>query len=74
MGETATLFDEGLYFEIRHGRDSLDPLLWLAPNRLSKLYEQQFILKGNKTHLQNYLTQECFSSFPLRKIKIPYLS
>jgi len=35
MGETATLFDEGLYFEIRHGRESLDPLLWLNQNRLS---------------------------------------
>lgn len=32
MGDTATLFDEGLYFEIRHGRDSLDPLLWLKPD------------------------------------------
>lgn len=40
MGETATLFDEGLYFELRHGRESLDPLLWLAPDSLSKLYEQ----------------------------------
>jgi septal ring factor EnvC (AmiA/AmiB activator) len=39
MGDTATLFDEGLYFEMRHGRESLDPLLWLAPNNLSKLYE-----------------------------------
>ncbi len=29
MGDTATLFDEGLYFEIRHDRKSLDPLLWL---------------------------------------------
>jgi len=35
VGDTATLFDEGLYFEIRHGRQSLDPLLWLNPNRLS---------------------------------------
>jgi len=35
MGDTATLFDEGLYFEIRHGKKSLDPLLWLNPNRLS---------------------------------------
>ena len=35
MGDTAVLFDEGLYFEIRHGRDSLDPLIWLNPNRLS---------------------------------------
>ena len=39
MGETATLFDEGLYFEVRHGRDSLDPILWLNPNRLSNLHQ-----------------------------------
>ncbi len=41
MGDTATLFDEGLYFEIRHGRESLDPLLWLDRNRLSNLYTHQ---------------------------------
>ena len=35
VGDTATLFNEGLYFEIRHGRQSLDPLLWLNPNKLS---------------------------------------
>lgn len=34
MGNIATLFDEGLYFEIRHGKISQDPLLWLNPNRL----------------------------------------
>lgn len=39
VGATATLFDEGLYFEIRHGRQSIDPLLWLNPNRLSVLHE-----------------------------------
>lgn len=39
VGDTATLFDEGLYFEIRHGRESLDPLLWLNPNRLSTRHE-----------------------------------
>jgi len=39
MGDTATLFDEGLYFEIRHGRDSLDPLLWLNPNRLNNVQQ-----------------------------------
>jgi len=38
-GDTATLFDEGLYFEIRHGKESLDPLLWLDPNRLSTVDE-----------------------------------
>jgi septal ring factor EnvC (AmiA/AmiB activator) len=40
MGDTATLFDEGLYFEIRHGKQSLDPLLWLDPNRLSTAEER----------------------------------
>lgn len=39
VGDTATLFDEGLYFEIRHGRESLDPLIWLNPNRLSARHE-----------------------------------
>ena len=34
-GDTATLFDEGLYFEVRHGNQSLDPLLWLNPNLIS---------------------------------------
>jgi murein DD-endopeptidase MepM/ murein hydrolase activator NlpD len=41
MGDTATLFDEGLYFEIRHGRESLDPLLWLNKNKLSNFREHQ---------------------------------
>ncbi|MFW2365718.1 MAG: murein hydrolase activator EnvC family protein [Desulforhopalus sp.] len=35
VGAAATLFDEGLYFEVRHGQQSLDPLLWLDPERLS---------------------------------------
>ena len=30
-GDTATLIDEGLYFEIRHDKKSMDPLLWLDP-------------------------------------------
>jgi septal ring factor EnvC (AmiA/AmiB activator) len=34
VGDTATLFDEGLYFEIRHGDVSLDPLSWLEPDNL----------------------------------------
>ncbi len=33
-GGTATLVDEGVYFEIRHGSTSLDPMLWLAPGGL----------------------------------------
>lgn len=39
IGITATLFDEGLYFEIRHGKETLDPLEWLNPNRLSTVHE-----------------------------------
>jgi septal ring factor EnvC (AmiA/AmiB activator) len=35
MGETATLVEEGLYVEIRHGADTEDPLLWLDKNKLS---------------------------------------
>jgi murein hydrolase activator len=34
VGVTATLFNDGVYFEIRYGRESLDPLLWLNPDRL----------------------------------------
>jgi septal ring factor EnvC (AmiA/AmiB activator) len=34
MGETATLMNEGLYFEIRHGSENLDPLAWLDVSRL----------------------------------------
>ncbi|MEE4137187.1 MAG: peptidoglycan DD-metalloendopeptidase family protein [Desulforhopalus sp.] len=34
VGVTATLFNDGVYFEIRHGRESLDPLLWLDPEPL----------------------------------------
>lgn len=34
MGETATLMDEGLYFEIRHGSENLDPLNWLDMSHL----------------------------------------
>jgi murein hydrolase activator len=35
MGETATLIEEGLYFEIRHDTETVDPLLWLDKNKLS---------------------------------------
>lgn len=34
MGETATLVEEGLYFEIRHDTETLDPLLWLDKNKI----------------------------------------
>ncbi len=32
--DIATLFDEGIYFEIRQDSHPLDPLIWLAPNCL----------------------------------------
>ncbi len=35
MGDTATLIDDGLYLEIRHGKQALDPLKWLDTNQLS---------------------------------------
>ena len=34
MGDTATLMSEGLYFEIRHGSEFLDPLKWLDTSKL----------------------------------------
>ena len=34
LGETATLIDKGMYFEIRHRSDSLDPMLWLNTRQL----------------------------------------
>ncbi len=35
-GDIATLFDPGIYFEIRHGAKSLDPLKWLVPGAYSR--------------------------------------
>lgn len=39
IGGTATLFEDGIYFEIRHKNQSMDPLLWLNPNRLKAAHE-----------------------------------
>jgi len=36
-GDLATLFTRGLYFEIRHGADPLDPLKWLRPGCFPRL-------------------------------------
>lgn len=36
-GDIATLFSKGLYFEIRHGAQALDPLPWLQPNTYPEL-------------------------------------
>lgn len=35
MGSTATILDNGLYFEIRHLDTSLDPLKWINPEMLT---------------------------------------
>jgi septal ring factor EnvC (AmiA/AmiB activator) len=48
MGDTAMLFDEGLYFEIRRGRQPMDPLVWLNPNRISTQHELSPESSGNK--------------------------
>lgn len=40
IGSTATLFDDGIYFEIRHSNQPLDPLIWLNPNRLRAATDQ----------------------------------
>lgn len=34
-GDIATLFEKGLYFEIRHGTDPVDPLAWISSKGLS---------------------------------------
>jgi len=36
-GDIATLFSKGLYFEIRHGAEPLDPLPWLQSNCYPKV-------------------------------------
>ena len=38
-GDTATLFDEGLYFEIRQGSESVNPLPWLNPDKLTIVHD-----------------------------------
>jgi len=45
VSETAALIDEGVYFEIRHGRDSQDPLKWL---NLKKLEHSQHLQELNQ--------------------------
>lgn len=43
LSETGTLLDEGLYFEIRHGKESQDPLQWIDTSKLD-LRESEFEL------------------------------
>ena len=52
MGSTATLFDDGIYFEIRHGNQSLDPLAWLNPNRLRASTEHAGELPAENSSIQ----------------------
>lgn len=52
MGEMAILFDEGIYFEIRHGRQSMDPLTWLNPNRLSTQHEHSTELRNDDSSIE----------------------
>lgn len=52
MGGTATLFDDGIYFEIRHGNQSLDPLIWLNPNRLRTSRERSDELPSKGSSVQ----------------------
>jgi len=52
MGSTATLFDDGIYFEIRHGNQSLDPLAWLNPNRLKASTEHTGKLPNESSSIQ----------------------
>ncbi|SHO45567.1 Septal ring factor EnvC, activator of murein hydrolases AmiA and AmiB [Desulfopila aestuarii DSM 18488] len=46
VSETAALIDEGVYFEIRHGRDSQDPLKWLNLNKLEHSKHLQELNQG----------------------------
>lgn len=34
-GDTATLMEEGIFFEIKHGKKYLDPLKWISPKKLT---------------------------------------
>ncbi len=52
MGGTATLFDDGIYFEIRHGNQSQDPLIWLNPNRLRTSHEHSGELPTTSSSVQ----------------------
>ena len=44
--ETAALIDEGVYFEIRHGKDSKDPLAWLDLKMLEHSKHLQELNRG----------------------------
>ncbi|MBU1234721.1 MAG: peptidoglycan DD-metalloendopeptidase family protein [Proteobacteria bacterium] len=49
-GDTATLMDEGVYFEIRHGSTPEDPLLWLDTVGLTLPMTDSEVRKGESSH------------------------
>jgi len=46
VSETASLIDEGVYFEIRHGKESQDPLQWLDLGKLEHSINLQKLNQG----------------------------
>ena len=46
VSDTAALIDEGIYFEIRHGKDSQDPLSWLDLKKLEHSKHLQELNQG----------------------------
>jgi len=46
VSETAALIDEGVYFEIRHGKESQDPLQWLDVGKLEHSSQLQKLNQG----------------------------
>lgn len=46
VSETAALIDEGVYFEIRHGKESQDPLKWLNLKKLEHSKHLQELNQG----------------------------
>ncbi len=50
-GDTATLMDEGIYLEIRHGSQPLDPLQWISGDKLT-FPTKTIISEGNVKDIQ----------------------
>lgn len=46
VSETAALIDEGVYFEIRHGKESQDPLKWLDLKKIEHSKHLQELNQG----------------------------
>jgi len=60
-GDIATLFSKGLYFEIRHGSQPIDPLLWLRSNSFPKLIP---LPQPAMNHLQQQSSTKGESNLP----------